>query len=117
MGATRPEHIQGFTKEIRLDTSKWKGAIKDYDGGTMMHCVIHPKINYMDIYGMIKLQVPSSDLSPVPINRKRERERERDLCVYALILYLSLSRYCLDTYPSVSIVHLYYVHFFMNASL
>ena len=29
---------QGFTREIRLPY-RWQGFIKDYDGGTLMHCL------------------------------------------------------------------------------
>jgi ribosomal protein S18 acetylase RimI-like enzyme len=46
---------QGFTREIRMPT-KWVGYIKDYDGGTLMHCIIHPNINYLEVPGMVKSQ-------------------------------------------------------------
>lgn len=35
--------IQGFTKEITLEKDRWQGYIKDYDGGTLMECVMNPK--------------------------------------------------------------------------
>ncbi|KAH8665299.1 Bromodomain-containing protein [Ilyonectria robusta] len=35
---------QGFTKEITLDDSIWKGCIKDYEGGTLMQECVHAKI-------------------------------------------------------------------------
>jgi ribosomal protein S18 acetylase RimI-like enzyme len=47
---------QGFTKEITLDKSRYSGYIKDYDGGTLMECVIRPKIPYLDVPGMLKKQ-------------------------------------------------------------
>lgn len=47
---------QGFTKSITLDEKKFRGYIKDYDGGTLMECVIRPKIDYLNIPGMIKKQ-------------------------------------------------------------
>lgn len=31
---------QGFQKEIVLDKEKWSGYIKEYDGGTLMECVL-----------------------------------------------------------------------------
>ncbi len=37
---------QGFSKEIRMPPERWKGFIKDYDGGTLMECFIHPKIDF-----------------------------------------------------------------------
>lgn len=40
---------QGFTEEITLPTSFWKGYIKDYDGGTMMGCRLYDHIDYRDI--------------------------------------------------------------------
>lgn len=39
---------QGFTLDIDLDKSVWMGVVKDYDGGTMMHCALSDKIDYMD---------------------------------------------------------------------
>jgi len=35
---------------------KWIGFIKDYDGGTLMECVIHPTIKYLKIPEMIQIQ-------------------------------------------------------------
>lgn len=29
---------QGFTKDQKMAEYKWKGYIKDYDGGTLMEC-------------------------------------------------------------------------------
>jgi len=47
---------QGFTKEITQPQEKWKGYIKDYEGGTLMECVIHPNLEYLSIPKMIKRQ-------------------------------------------------------------
>jgi histone acetyltransferase len=47
---------QGFSKEITLEDDKYKGYIKDYDGGTLMECVLRPEINYLDVQGMTKIQ-------------------------------------------------------------
>jgi N-acetylglutamate synthase-like GNAT family acetyltransferase len=47
---------QGFTKEISLEEKRFRGYIKDYDGGTLMECVLRTRINYLDVPGMIKLQ-------------------------------------------------------------
>lgn len=33
---------QGFTKSIAMPKGRYKGFIKDYDGGTMMECYVHP---------------------------------------------------------------------------
>eukprot|EP01080_Neovahlkampfia_damariscottae_P002676 gene2676-3872_t len=47
---------QGFSKEITLEDDKYKGYIKDYDGGTLMECVLRPEINYLDVPSMLKTQ-------------------------------------------------------------
>lgn len=39
---------QGFTLEVELDKPVWVGVIKDYDGGTMMHCALSDAIDYME---------------------------------------------------------------------
>jgi len=47
---------QGFTKEITQGQDKWKGYIKDYEGGTLMECCILPNIEYLQIPKMIHKQ-------------------------------------------------------------
>jgi len=47
---------QGFSKSIKMPSDRWKGFIKEYDGGTFMECYIHPKIDYNNISNMIKAQ-------------------------------------------------------------
>ncbi|KAF8066203.1 GCN5 [Scenedesmus sp. PABB004] len=47
---------QGFTREITLRREAWLGYIKDYDGGTLMECVIHPKVPYADLVSLFKVQ-------------------------------------------------------------
>lgn len=39
---------QGFTLEVEMEKSDWMGVIKDYDGGTMMHCALSDSIDYME---------------------------------------------------------------------
>jgi len=46
--------LQGFTKEITMPREQWVGYIKDYDGGTLMEYVIHPKMPYADLVNMFK---------------------------------------------------------------
>jgi histone acetyltransferase len=45
---------QGFSKEHRMPPERWKGYIKDYDGGTFMECYIHASIDYGFISNIIK---------------------------------------------------------------
>jgi len=47
---------QGFSKDCRMPTDRWKGYIKDYEGGTMMECFVHPTIDYSRISEIIKKQ-------------------------------------------------------------
>jgi histone acetyltransferase len=37
-----------------MPLDRWKGFIKDYDGGTMMECYIHPSIDYANISEIIR---------------------------------------------------------------
>lgn len=39
-----------------MPPERWKGYIKDYDGGTFMECYIHPSIDYCNISNIIKEQ-------------------------------------------------------------
>jgi histone acetyltransferase len=45
---------QGFTADISLSTTHWKGYIKDYDGGTMMGCRLYQHIDYRDISSSVR---------------------------------------------------------------
>ena len=47
---------QGFTTDITLDKALWVGYIKDYEGGTLMQCTMVPKVNYLDLRGIIAAQ-------------------------------------------------------------
>jgi histone acetyltransferase len=47
---------QGFTKAISMPKGRFHGLIKDYDGGTMMECYIHPSIDFTRIPEMIEAQ-------------------------------------------------------------
>jgi histone acetyltransferase len=47
---------QGFTKEITLSRSVWAGYIKDYEVGTIMECVLLPKVNYLEIRDTVAKQ-------------------------------------------------------------
>lgn len=47
---------QGFSKDCRMPSERWKGYIKDYEGGTMMECYVHPIIDYSRVSEIIKNQ-------------------------------------------------------------
>jgi histone acetyltransferase len=40
---------QGFTKQVSMTKERWKGYIKEYDGGTLMECRINPKVTHYHI--------------------------------------------------------------------
>lgn len=48
---------QGFTKEITLNKLVWVGYIKDYEGGTLMQCLMLPaQLRYLDLGKILLLQ-------------------------------------------------------------
>jgi histone acetyltransferase len=47
---------QGFTKYQTMPKDRWFGYIKDYDGGTLMECYIHPRLPYSSLPNMIEAQ-------------------------------------------------------------
>jgi histone acetyltransferase len=47
---------QGFTKFQTMSKDRWFGYIKDYDGGTLMECYIHPTLPYNSLPNMIESQ-------------------------------------------------------------
>mmetsp|Transcript_12400 Transcript_12400/g.26117 ORF Transcript_12400/g.26117 Transcript_12400/m.26117 type:complete len:582 (+) Transcript_12400:554-2299(+) len=47
---------QGFTKTISMPKGRYQGLIKEYDGGTMMECYVHPSIDFTRIPEMLAAQ-------------------------------------------------------------
>lgn len=47
---------QGFSKRITLPFESWQGFIKDYDGVTLMECILHIKVDYLNIPMLLKAQ-------------------------------------------------------------
>ena len=47
---------QGFSADITLPPAQWRGFIKDYDDGTLMHCHIHTGVNYLTISSELLVQ-------------------------------------------------------------
>ncbi|KAL3785741.1 hypothetical protein ACHAWO_009527 [Cyclotella atomus] len=47
---------QGFTKAVQMPKARYQGLIKDYDGGTIMECYIHPSINFTRIPEVVAAQ-------------------------------------------------------------
>ena len=47
---------QGFTKTVSMPKGRYQGLIKEYDGGTMMECYVHPSIDFTRIPAMLAAQ-------------------------------------------------------------
>ena len=47
---------QGFTKTVSMPRERWFGYIKDYDGGTLMECVLYFGLNYLTVRDTVKQQ-------------------------------------------------------------
>lgn len=52
---------QGFTKTISMPKERWFGFIKDYDGGTLMECFIHPTLPFTSIPDVVAAQRSALD--------------------------------------------------------
>ncbi|XP_028147187.1 histone acetyltransferase KAT2A isoform X2 [Diabrotica virgifera virgifera] len=47
---------QGFSKDIKMNRAAYQGYIKDYEGATLMHCELNPKIVYTEFTSMVQKQ-------------------------------------------------------------
>jgi hypothetical protein len=47
---------QGFSKDIKLARSTYQGYIKDYEGATLMHCELDPRIVYTEFIAVVRKQ-------------------------------------------------------------
>lgn len=47
---------QGFHKDILMPRELWKGYLKDYEGSTLMECLLDPEIDYINIGNFISAQ-------------------------------------------------------------
>jgi len=47
---------QGFSKTTSMPKERWVGYIKDYDGGTLMECYIHPAMDYLNVTQIVAKQ-------------------------------------------------------------
>lgn len=47
---------QGFSKTVSMPKGRYQGLIKDYDGGTMMECYVHPSVDFTRIPEMLEAQ-------------------------------------------------------------
>ncbi|XP_068622942.1 histone acetyltransferase KAT2A isoform X1 [Battus philenor] len=47
---------QGFSKDIKLPRAMYQGYIKDYEGATLMHCELNPRIVYTRFTSVIRRQ-------------------------------------------------------------
>jgi len=47
---------QGFSKIVSMPKERWVGFIKDYDGGTLMECYVHPNMPYLRVPEIVAQQ-------------------------------------------------------------
>lgn len=47
---------QGFSKTVAMPKDRWLGFIKDYDGGTLMECYIHPNMDFLKTQDIVTKQ-------------------------------------------------------------
>jgi histone acetyltransferase len=47
---------QGFSKDIKLARGVYQGYIKDYEGATLMHCELDPRIVYTEFIAVVRKQ-------------------------------------------------------------
>ena len=47
---------QGFTLQINFNPEIWQKCIKDYQGATLIHCKINPKVDYLHINAIVDNQ-------------------------------------------------------------
>lgn len=47
---------QGFSKHVSMSKDRWYGYIKDYDGGTLMECYVHPGYPYTAVNDVVNKQ-------------------------------------------------------------
>lgn len=45
---------QGFHKDLLMPSQLFKGYLKDYEGSTLMECLLHEKVNYKTVFQQIK---------------------------------------------------------------
>lgn len=50
---------QGFSLTIAMEKRRWKPYIKDYEGGTLMHCVIAPGVDHRYVIASMGLLLDS----------------------------------------------------------
>ncbi|CAH0558007.1 unnamed protein product [Brassicogethes aeneus] len=47
---------QGFSKDIKMNRLLYQGYIKEYEGATLMHCEMNPKIVYTEFTSIVRRQ-------------------------------------------------------------
>ncbi len=57
----RLQHLVLSHAVMKAVMVQWVGWIKDYDGGTLMECVINPRLPYTDFPGLVERQREALD--------------------------------------------------------
>ncbi|XP_065314864.1 histone acetyltransferase KAT2B-like isoform X3 [Gordionus sp. m RMFG-2023] len=63
---------QGFSSKIDFPEYMYSGYIKEYDGATLMHCKLNPKILYTQFSSVIRLQ--KGIINSIICNRRRSKD-------------------------------------------
>ena len=77
---------QGFSDNLTIQDYRWKGYIKDYDGGTLMECIINPAIDYRAVKETVKRHrafLVGEIKKRLKVNRVYEGIKAKDLAKYA----------------------------------
>ena len=45
---------QGFHKDLLMPPVLYKGYLKDYEGSTLMECLLHKSVNYRNVFQSIR---------------------------------------------------------------
>ncbi|XP_015930997.1 histone acetyltransferase KAT2A isoform X2 [Parasteatoda tepidariorum] len=88
---------QGFSKTITLDKEMYSCYIKEYDGAELMECRLDPKIKYVDLSNVLKVQKEI-------IKFLIRKERDSDPLVRPGICYFDqgVQQIPIETIPGVS---------------
>lgn len=51
---------QGFKKQVTMKRERWQGYLKDYEGATLMECIVDPTIDYLSTRQVPPRQRPTT---------------------------------------------------------
>ncbi|CAL8078695.1 unnamed protein product [Orchesella dallaii] len=78
---------QGFSMDITITNSMYSGFIKEYEGGTLMHCELHPCITYTSFTTVVSRQ---KQITRKIVERKYEELNVKNYFKFVLFKRFSL---------------------------